>query len=161
MEQARLADLIEHVMTGDPWHAGSVARTLEGISPEDAARPGPGGAHGIWELVLHMTAWAREVTARLGGRAAQEPDEGDWPPVGSPTPERWRDAQAALFAAHTALAAAVRQMDLSVLAQPVKDYRDDALGVGLSHYVTLHGLVHHTVYHQGQLALLRRALDMR
>ena len=33
-----------------------------------------------------------------------------------------------------------------------------AAGTGLSKYLTLHGLVHHTVYHAGQIAQLRRAL---
>ena len=113
----------------------------------------------MWELVLHMTGWAREVTARLSGRPAQEPDEGDWPAIGEPTPARWREAQMALFAAHRDLAAAVREMDRAVLSTPVRDYRDNALGTGLTHYLTLHGLVHHTVYHAGQVALLKRALE--
>lgn len=34
-----------------------------------------------------------------------------------------------------------------------------AAGTGLSRYLTVHGLVHHTVYHAGQIALLRRALE--
>jgi hypothetical protein len=41
----------------------------------------------------------------------------------------------------------------------VSDHRDRAAGTGMSKYVTLHGLVHHTVYHAGQIAILRRALD--
>ncbi len=158
METAQIADLIDRIMTGEPWHGPSVARLLEGISAASAAQRGS-GAHGIWELVLHMTGWAREVTARLNGRAAQDPDDGDWPPITEATPAQWRNAQAALFAAHRELAAAVRQLDATVLSRPVKDFRDDAQGTGLSHYLTLHGLVHHTVYHSGQIALLKRALE--
>jgi hypothetical protein len=158
METKDIADLIERIMTGDPWHGPSVARILEGVSAVSAARPGPGGTHGIWELVLHMTGWAREVTARLHGRAAQEPDGGDWPAIGDPTPARWRAAQDALFDAHRELAGGVRALDPVILSRPMKDYRDNALGTGLSHYLTLHGLVQHTVYHAGQVALLKRAL---
>ena len=44
---------------------------------------------------------------------------------------------------------------------PVVDRRDPATGTGLSHYLTLHGLVHHTTYHAGQIALLRRAIEAR
>ena len=41
----------------------------------------------------------------------------------------------------------------------VRDSRNRAAGTGLSRYLTVHGLVHHTVYHAGQIALLRRALE--
>jgi len=158
METHAVADLIDRVMTGDPWHGSSVAVILEGISAESAAKAGPAGTHGIGEIVLHMTGWAREVTARLRGRAAQEPEAGDWPTFGDPDPARWQEAQAALFAAHRDLSSAVRGLDEAALATPVKDFRDNALGTGLSHYLTAHGLVHHTVYHAGQLALLKRTL---
>ena len=158
METKDIADLIDRIMTGDPWHGPSVERVLEGISAAAAARPGPGGTHSIWELVVHMTGWTREVTARAQGRPAQEPEAGDWPAVGDSTPARWRDAQDALFAAHRELAACVRELNPALLSRPVKDFRDNALGTGLSHYLTLHGLVQHTLYHAGQIALLKRAL---
>ena len=93
-----------------------------------------------------------------GGRAAQEPDEGDWPAIGTPTPEAWRAAQEALFAAHVALIAAIREAGPTALARPVVDFRENALGTGLSGYLTLHGIIHHTVYHAGQIALLKRML---
>ncbi len=158
MESKDIAELIERVMTGDPWHGPNVQHVLQGLAPDRAALRPPGNAHSVWELVLHMTGWAREVTARLGGRAAQEPPEGDWPEVGDPGLERWKAAQSALFAAHRDLANAVRTLDDSRLAAPVLDFRDNALGTGLSHDLTLHGLVHHTVYHAGQIAILKRTL---
>lgn len=158
MSPQRLGDLIDRVMTGDPWHGPSVAALLEDVSAAEAARPGPGGTHGIWALVLHTTGWAREVTARLRGRPAQEPDAGDWPEVGDPSPERWAAARRALFEAHAGLGAAIRAMDPALLDQPVTDYRESALGTGLPYDLTLHGLVHHTVYHAGQIGIVKRAL---
>jgi uncharacterized damage-inducible protein DinB len=149
---------MERVMTGDPWHGPSVARVLEGVTATQAATRPPGNAHSIWELVLHMTGWAREVTARLGGRAAQEPSEGDWPEIGRMTNEGWQAAQAALFAAHDELGAAIRRFDSDRLDQPVLDFRNSAMGTGLSHYLTLHGIVQHTVYHSGQIAIVKRLL---
>jgi hypothetical protein len=159
MESQYIAELLERVMTGDPWHGPSVASLLEGVTVDQAAGRPPGNAHSIWELVLHMTGWAREVTARLGGRAAQEPPEGDWPTVGPATPERWQAAQSALFAAHEELGTAIRRFDSSRLNQPVLDFRSSAMGTGLSHYLTVHGIVHHTVYHSGQIAIVKRVLS--
>jgi uncharacterized damage-inducible protein DinB len=158
VESQNIVELIERVMTGDPWHGPSVRRVLEGVTFDVAARRPPGNAHSIWELVVHMTGWTREVTKRLRGRDAQEPDAGDWPEIGEPTADRWRAAQQMLFAAHEELATVIRGVSADRLSQPVRDFRDNALGTGLSHYLTLHGIVHHTVYHAGQIAMLQRIL---
>ena len=156
MTTREISGLIDRVMTGDPWHGPNLQRILDGISAADAARLPPGGVHSIWQLVLHMAGWAREVTARLSGRPAQEPDDGDYPEVGDPTPVRWDDARADLFAAHRALADAISRLDSAILDRPVVDFRNSALGTGLSHDLTLHGIVQHTVYHAGQIAILKK-----
>jgi uncharacterized damage-inducible protein DinB len=158
-EPALLADLIDRVMTGDPWHAGNVQTLLDGLSAEDAARTPVPAAHSIWELVLHMTGWAREVQARLDGAPAGEPAGGDWPVPPATTETAWQGDRAALFEVHAALAATIRRTAAVRLDEPVVDHRDRAAGTGLSKDLTLHGLVHHTVHHAGQIALLRRALD--
>lgn len=84
---------------------------------------------------------------------------GDWPPMPTVTEEAWHRDRATLFEAHAALAAVIRRTPPARLDEPVVDHRDRAAGTGLSRYLTLHGLVHHTVHHAGQIALLRRALD--
>ncbi len=161
MENTNIAELVQRVVTGDPWHGSNVEQLLRGVSAEDAARRAVPGAHTMWELVLHMTGWAREVRARLEGQPAQEPSDGDWPAMGPVSEERWAEAKRNLLRAHSELTQAIVAMDVRSLDEPVKDFRDNALGVGLSRYLTLHGLVHHTVYHAGQLGLLRKALDLR
>jgi uncharacterized damage-inducible protein DinB len=123
-----------------------------------AAHPIP-GVHSIWELVLHMTGWATEAGARLAGEAAGEPKGGDWPAVDDLSGAAWTRAVEALVASHQTLAAAVRACDDGVLDTAVRDPRDRAAGTGLSHYLTLHGLVHHTTYHAGQIAVLVRAVQ--
>ena len=156
-EATKLANLITLVMDGDPWHGSSAVSLLDGVSHQTAAsHPVPGG-HSIWELVLHMTGWANEVRARLAGDEAGEPKAGDWPAVTDVTRDAWTRAVSALVDSHTALAAAVGATQDGVLDAPVRDRRDRAAGTGLSQYVTLHGLVHHTAYHSGQIALLVKA----
>lgn len=176
METQHIAELIERITTGDPWHGSNVEQLLSNLSAADAARRPAPEVHSIWEIVLHMTGWAGEVQRRLDGRAAQEPDAGDWPDVGTASEARWTAARSALFEAHRTLAQAVGALDPATLDRPVLDYRhldsargalsevegrDRASGTGLSTYLTLHGLVHHTVYHSGQIALVRKLLKDR
>ena len=111
----------------------------------------------IWELVLHMTGWKREVAKRLSGSPAGMPDEGDWPAVGETTEARWRATLQGLEAAHEALVDAVRNVPESKLYEPTRDLRNTPLGTGVSYYELLHGIVQHDVYHAGQIAILRKA----
>lgn len=146
------------VIEGDPWHASNVMHVLADVTAaEAAARPVP-GMHNIWELVLHLTGWAREVTARVKGRAAGTPAVGDWPKVGAITEARWTAARQGLAAAYADLGATVSALPAADLKQPVVDRRNNALGTGLSRYLTIHGAIHHGVYHAGQIAMLKTAI---
>jgi uncharacterized damage-inducible protein DinB len=157
----RIIDQLEREHEGDPWHGSPLSDILKGIDAVTAARRPFPGAHSIWELVLHMTGWKNEVRKRLGGAPAGEPAEGDWPDVGEPTDPRWRTALEALEAAHRGLIAAVRSLPEPTLFDPTNDPRDRPLGVGVTHYVLLHGIVQHDVYHSGQIALLKKATPTR
>lgn len=155
-EVDRVVDELEREFRGDPWHGSPLGDILRGVTAAQASsRPLP-AAHSIWELVLHMTAWKNEVTRRLSGLPAGEPQEGDWPSVGATTPERWTAALADLERSHHALLDAVRTLSEERLLEPTKDFRDRATGTGVSHYVLLHGIVQHDVYHAGQIAMLRK-----
>jgi DinB superfamily len=121
-ESTHLADLVTRVMTGDPWHGPNVEVLIHDLTPEEALHhPVPGG-HSIWELVKHMTGWAREVQARLEGGEAGEPAAGDWPPLPSPpNAAAWAHDRRALFAAHESLALAIRRTTPEMLDTPVVD----------------------------------------
>jgi len=152
----RIVDQLEREHDGDPWHGSPLSAILAGLTASDAAlRPLP-GAHSIWELVLHLTAWKKEVRRRLSGAPASLPEDGDWPDVGDPTQERWDAATARLEDAHRRLLSDIRGMPESRLFQATNDPRDRPTGAGASFYELLHGLVQHDVYHSGQIALLKK-----
>ena len=155
-ERDRILDELRRAWDGDPWHGDPVRRILDGVTPgQAAARPLP-GAHGILQIVLHMTAWTREVSRRLRDRTAREPEDGDWPEPRGGAGE-WEAAVDALARAHAELVAAVAAFPPAGLEQAVGDERDRPLGAGVSYAVMLHGLAQHHAYHAGQIALLRKS----
>lgn len=164
MSASRIGELLDDLQrswNGDPWHGPSVERLLEGVSATAAAQTPIAGAHSIWAIVLHMTAWTDEVRLRLEGKAPSDPPQGDWPAVPSSiTPAAWTAACEALGTAHRALEAAVASLPHARLDDPVGLERVPALGTGISHAAMVRGLVQHHAYHGGQLALLRRALGV-
>ena len=142
---------------GDPWHGPSITGVLEGISAETAGqRPIP-GAHTIWELVLHMAVWTREVASRVRGADAKNPPE-DWPAArfGGGEPD-WRAAKNELAAAQKELEQAVDALKPDDLMRWIGDQRDPALGTGLPVGTVVRGLLQHHAYHEGQISLLKRA----
>jgi uncharacterized damage-inducible protein DinB len=157
-EAERLVDQFKRAHDGDPWHGSPIKDILKGVTAEQAANRPPNGAHSIWEIVLHATGWRNEVARRATGAPAQEPEPGDWPAVGDPTPQRWAEALAALDASHVRLVDAIRGMSDAHMLTPTNDPRNAALGTGVSYYELLHGIVQHDAYHAGQIAILKRVL---
>jgi len=157
-EIVRILDQLDREHAGDPWHGSPLRDVLAGIDWQQASARPLAGAHSIWEIVLHMTAWKHEVRRRVGGAPAGLPAEGDWPRPAAPGPEAWREALAALEAAHEALVTAIGGLKEKTLFEPTNDPRVRETGQGVSYYVLLHGIVQHDVYHSGQIALLKKAL---
>jgi uncharacterized damage-inducible protein DinB len=157
-EVSRLVDQLEREHGGEPWHGTSLVGILSGINAKQAAARPLSGAHTIWELVLHLTAWKGEVRRRLGGAPAGAPDEGDWPgPPSSPTPEAWRQALDALEEAHRALVDTIARLPDGQLSELTNDPRVDE-GSADTCFQLVQGVLQHDVYHSGQIALLKKAL---
>jgi uncharacterized damage-inducible protein DinB len=153
----RLANELQRVYSGDAWYGPSVRKALDGVDTQMAtARPLAGG-HTIAELVLHMTAWTREVTRRLEIGIAQDPADGDWPTRVPQNNTEWQGMLSALDAANAGLVAAVRSHDPARLSEKIGDQRNPATGSGVSRYVNIRGLIEHHIYHAGQISLLKKA----
>jgi uncharacterized damage-inducible protein DinB len=155
-EREHLLKELKQAHDGEPWHGSSRATILADVTLNEATRHPDGGAHSIWQLVLHMRAWTNEVARRVREGNPGEPKDGDWPPVGSTSEAAWHAALAGLEAAHADLAAAVRGLHEGQLDERVGGQRDAPLGTGVTHREMLHGLVQHDAYHSGQIALLKR-----
>lgn len=149
------------VHDGDPWHGPATLALLKDVSAADAAARPVEGAHSIWELVRHMTAWAQEARRRVLGGEPDDPEMGDWPPVTDTSGAAWRRAMAELTAANEQLAQAAAALSAEDLQRAVGTQRLPALGTGVTVHATIEGVVAHHAYHAGQIALLKRALATR
>jgi uncharacterized damage-inducible protein DinB len=156
-EARRIATLSESVLAGHPWHAASLAVVLRGITADEAMARPLRDCHTIIEIVLHMTSWAEEVRARLEGKPAGTPVTGNWPSPARVASTNWADARKGLLAAYRALEETIRRQTDAKLDRPVDDPRTPS-GRGATAYATAHGIIHHSVYHAGQIALLKKAI---
>ena len=155
-----LSEQLRKGYSDDPWHGPDTSGLLDDMSAEEAAAHPVEGAHSVWEIVLHMTAWQNEVRRRLGGRQPGLPEEGDWTEPGEISATAWlrdRERLGESLDELLRVLAGCTEADLERAGGSLSD-RDPALGTGTTYRGMVNGLVQHNAYHSGQLALLRKAL---
>jgi uncharacterized damage-inducible protein DinB len=146
---------LHKVYDGDPWHGSPITEVLKGIDADVAARRSIPHAHTIWEIVLHMTAWTREVASRVRGAPAKSPPE-DWAaPRFSGGEPAWKTAKDDLAAAQKEIEAAVGALKPNDLLRWIENHE----GAGYTVGTVIRGLLQHHTYHEGQIAILKRAAE--
>jgi uncharacterized damage-inducible protein DinB len=146
----RIDDQLRRAFEGHAWHGPSMREVVADVTAERAAARPVSGAHSIWEIVLHVTAWQVGVRRRVEGERLELSPHEDWPPVTDTSEAAWRQALATLERTHTELRSTASRLADSRLQEKVT-------GQDHSVYMTLHGLIQHNLYHAGQIALLKKA----
>jgi uncharacterized damage-inducible protein DinB len=144
-EVARIQTLLERAYSGEAWHGPSLLEILSGVDADTANARLLGGGHTIVEVLSHIVAWQEETSRRLRGNGRDLPPAEDWPEV--PAFPALVDR---LKSSHDALVDAVSELSDDVLDETVRGRRE-------SHYVLLHGIIQHNLYHAGQIAMLSKA----
>lgn len=155
-ETERIRDQFQRAFDGQAWHGPSVLALLEGVTAEQAAAHPIPGAHSIWELTLHIAAWEDACRRRLEGDPAQLTDDENFPPINDTSEGAWENSKQKLLAGHRRLLDVIATTDDSRLDQPIMDSAEIPFS---SAYVTLHGGVQHSLYHAGQIAILKKAIQ--
>ena len=149
-EVKRLHSQLRRAYEGEAWHGPALKHILADVTAAQAARRPIQSAHTIWELVLHISAWESAVLSRIEGRYVAEPDEGDWPAVTDTNDAAWQAALAKLDATHHKLREAVSRLDDERLNDRLAEGKESA-------YFAINGVIQHTLYHAGQIILLKKA----
>src|SRR5215472_3065610 len=152
-----LAQVISDAYAGNANHRGysrhgdPLTQILKGVTATQAAAKPKGATHSIWELVLHIANWEEIALRRLHGERVEwvQDSQLDWPRVNGTTSSDWKKALDRLARANRALSTAVARSTRAQLNKkvPNRPYNNE---------VMLHGTIHHSVYHAGQIALLKK-----
>lgn len=145
-EVESLLALLTKTFEKGAWHGPTVKETLEGISPANAFNRLP-NTHSIIELVAHMTVWRNYVTRKLKGDLAYKVTDD----LNFPQPKSWEEAVHDLDTSQVELLAAIRSHAPTDLSAQVSWTTDP-----ISYYAILHGVIHHDLYHIGQINLIKK-----
>ena len=153
METERIADQLKRAFHGEAWSGPSVKESLEGVTAEMAFEQALPEAHSIWELVHHITAWVQFVHKRVvSGESVNVTQELNFPPVNDKSEGAWQESITKMEAAEEALRKAILDFPESRLNEIFHAQS------GTSYYIQMHGAVQHSLYHAGQIILMKRFL---
>ncbi len=145
----RIRDHYDAVLHGSPWHGDPIWQILDSISAGTAGARPPEGTHTIWEIVEHMTFWENVAARRLAGQRAGLVEALNFPAMPPVTEENWKATLEGFRVSNRQFRAALEQLDPARL--------DELTAAGKrTYYGEAHGLIEHTVYHAGQIVLLKK-----
>jgi uncharacterized damage-inducible protein DinB len=149
MDEVKLLyDQIDTTFRGKSWHGPNMIQVLEGISVEKARLRSLSERHSIWELVNHMNYWMSAALKGVKfGEMPSEKEFGDWPIIGL-TAEEWRESVADLERTVNEVLNALMGLSANKLEEKVP-------GKSYTYRSLLHGVLHHNLYHMGQIAVLK------
>jgi uncharacterized damage-inducible protein DinB len=147
----RIADSYHAATVKGAWYGPSLAELLAKISPEVATtRPVP-SAHSISELLQHLLLWNERIRNTSASNSLPPwQAEKDWAEPAIP----WNELVSRWSQSRELLEEKIRDFSIKDLAKQVP-------GRNYPYETLFHGVVEHTIYHSGQIAMLLSMLQSR
>ena len=152
----QLIHSLESVLEGNPWYGNSIFSALDKISSENVDHAFQAlNDKSVSEYLLHMIAWQDFVLEKLRGNMSYDIELGseqDWLKNNSPSEDSWSE-----------LLTQFKNQNSEILnelkSRSESDF--DQLVPGKSYTLSfmIEGLIHHNLYHLGQIVILNKLLD--
>ena len=155
-EITRIVDQLSRAYEGEPWHGPALKKILSGITAEMASSHPLKNTHNIWELVLHTQVWIKFTRLALDDQPmpTELPQDQDWPEVRQTGTNDWEAMVESIEQEYKLLLEGVASLEEPDLSRMVA-------GRNYNFYFLLHGIIQHTIYHAGQISLLKSALTKK
>jgi uncharacterized damage-inducible protein DinB len=147
-ETEKIISLLKRTFDRGAWHGPSVKESLKDVDAAHAMKR-LANTHSVIELVAHMTSWRKYVINRIqGNNSFTVTDE-----MNFPKREDWTNVLKELDDTQDELLALIADFPVYKLSElvPVSEQN-------YTYNTLLNGIIHHDVYHVGQIMLIRRAL---
>jgi uncharacterized damage-inducible protein DinB len=145
MQQTQqIADAYRAATVKAAWYGASLAELLAQISPELATSTPVPGSHSIAELLQHLLLWNERIRNTSDGNSLPRwQPEKDW--AAPPIP--WNELVSRWSQSRELLEEKIRNF-------PIEDLAKQVPGRNYPYETMLHGVVEHTIYHSGQIAMV-------
>ena len=150
-ETKQIADAYRAVTLKGAWYGPTLGELIAKTSPEEATKPPVPGAHSISELLQHLLLWNERVRNASDRTPMPKWDaEKEWaePPI------PWSELVARWDKSRDLLEERIRNF-------PVEDLGKQVPGRDYPYATLFPGIVQHTIYHSGQIAMVLSMLRSR
>lgn len=155
-EVQRIRFSLKMAYNGTPWHGNSLLHLVKGVDYQQAHQKPLPQSHSIWELIQHILNWREFVIKKLEGEEEFDiklNSSEDWTPTKAPIEAKWQSVLSELVES--------QQVILEILESWEDDQLDELVpGKDYTYYTMLHGIIEHDIYHSGQIALVRKSLQL-
>jgi uncharacterized damage-inducible protein DinB len=147
----RIADSYRAATVKAAWYGPSLAELLAQISPELATTLPVPGSRSISELLQHLLLWNERIRSTSNGKSLPpwQPEK-EWaePPIA------WNELVSRWSQSRELLEEKIRNF-------PIEDLAKQVPGRNYPYETLLRGIVEHTIYHSGQIAMVLSMLRSR
>ena len=149
-EVKSICSLLKRAFEKNAWHGPSLKEALQHVDATMALQR-LDNTHSIIELVNHMISWRTFVVKKLEGNRDYKVNDNE----NFPARENWAATLADLEVSQRDLIHAVDNFDAARLHDIVPHD-----GYQYTFYTLLHGIIHHDIYHIGQISLIKKSLTV-
>ncbi len=148
---------LKDIQDGKNWMGANFSRKLGMISQEEAfVRPMP-NLHSVAEIISHLTVWRKETIVKIetGKGTLTDDSEENWLPNHKLKEIGWNKIRAEYRDSLSKMIELLQTKNDSFLNE--KYYDTDFKGYYPYQFV-IHGMLHHDIYHLGQLGIIIKFL---
>ena len=149
---------LKDVQSGKNWMGSSYQKMLNKLEPDQVFKRPTADMHSVAELLSHLTFWRKEVINKIlnqgGGKLDDDP--GNWLDNPALKHKGWLQIKKEYQQSLQDLIGLLEHRDDSFLAQTY--YDTDFKGTHTYGWL-LDGILHHDIYHLGQLGLVIKFLN--
>ena len=149
----QIAKHFREVYFGGNWTYSNLKENLTGVTVEQANKQ-IDSINTIATLVYHMHYYVRTVTKVLRGEQLNSSDKQSFEHPPFTTQKDWDDFLEKVWTEAEEFALLVEKLPDSILAENIADPK---YGI---YYRNLHGIIEHTHYHLGQIAVLKKLITI-
>lgn len=148
------------VQNGKPWMGDNLEKKISSITVQEAfTKPFP-TMHSVAELIAHLTAWNHDTILKIrnGIGELKDSNEQNWPDNNTLKKAGWNAIIQGYRESFSQVIDLLRHKDDSFLKEK---YYDQDFKRESDYSFAINGLLHHTIYHLGQMGIVIKLIKQR
>jgi len=147
---------LHEVEKGQPWLDEWFDKKFDSIDEDKAFSPPQEGVHSVAEIMSHLVEWRWEIISRLKGNPRKMEVD---------SPENWKSLAELKEVGWEALLKSFKESQVELI-NFLSDKDDEFLTGTYPHSTMMHcyyleGVIHHDLYHLGQIGLVIKLLSIK